>query len=195
MAAMRTLEEFFVDRLKDIYDAEKRIVRALPKMVKAASSPELSSAFEQHLEQTEGHIQRLEEIFENLDRPPGRKACHGMMGILEEGQEILDKEKEATDAVMDAALIAAAQDVEHYEICTYGCLRTWAELLGHHEEARLLQQTLDEEGETDKKLTELAQTINREALEQGEENGHSKEPAMVPARRGSSSRASTRRTR
>lgn len=195
MAAMRTLEEFFVDRLKDIYDAEKRIVRALPKMVKAASSPELSSAFQQHLEQTEVHIQRIEEIFENLDRAPGRKACHGMMGILEEGQEILDKEKEATEAVLDAALIAAAQDVEHYEICTYGCLRTWAELLGHHEEARLLQQTLDEEGATDKKLTELALTINREALEQGEENGHSKESAMVPARRGSSSRASTRRTR
>ena len=195
MAAMRTLEEFFIDRLKDIYDAEKRVVRALPKMAKAASSPELSSAFQQHLEQTEGHVQRLEEIFESLDRPPGRKACHGMMGILEEGQEILDKEKEATDAVMDAALIAAAQDVEHYEICTYGCLRTWAELLGHHEEARLLQQTLDEEGETDKRLTELALTINREALEQGEENGHTKEPAMVPARRGNASRSSTRRTR
>ena len=190
----RSLEEFFVDRLKDIYDAEKRITKALPKMVKAASSPELSSAFQEHLQQTETHVQRLEQIFENLDRTPGRKPCHGMMGILEEGSELM--EKDMSNSVMDAGLIAAAQDVEHYEICTYGTLRTWAELLGHEEEARMLQQTLDEEGETDKKLSDLAETINREAIEHTHENGGAEEAVPVPVRRSTSSgsRTSARRS-
>ena len=191
--AMHTLEEFFVDRLKDIYDAEKRIVRALPKLVKAATSPELASAFEAHLRQTEGHVERLEEIFESLGRQPGRKACHGIMGILEEGEEML--QKEAAGSVRDAGLIAAAQDVEHYEMCSYGCLRTWAELLGHEEEARILQETLNEEGEADKKLTALAQTINRDALEESGENGHAKEHAMVRARKSSTSSSRPMRPR
>ena len=180
-----SFEEFFVERLKDIYDAEKRITKALPKMVKSASSPELSSAFQEHLQQTEVHVQRLEQVFENLDRTPGRKPCHGMMGILEEGSEMM--EKSVAGPVMDAGLIAAAQDVEHYEICSYGTLRTWAELLGHDEEARMLQQTLDEEGETDKRLTELAESINKEAVEHVRENGGADEAVPVPVRRTSSS--------
>lgn len=184
--AVHTLEEFFVDRLKDIYDAEKRILRALPKMAKAATSADLASSFEAHLAQTEGHVERLEEVFERLDRQPGRKACHGIMGILEEGEEMM--QKEAPGSVRDAGLIAAAQDVEHYEMCSYGCLRTWAELLGHDEEARILQQTLNEEGETDKKLTKLAATINRDALAENGSNGGAKEPALVRSRKSSGTR-------
>lgn len=186
---MKSLEEFFVERLKDIYDAEKRVTKALPKMVKAASSPDLSSALQEHLQQTEVHVQRLEQVFENIDRTPGRKPCHGMMGILEEGSEML--EKHTPGPVLDAGLIAAAQDVEHYEICTYGTLRTWAELLGHDEESRILQQTLDEEGEADKKLTDLADTINREAVEHVRENGGVDEAVPVPVRRPTTSASRT----
>lgn len=194
MASMKSLEDLFVDKLKDIHDAEKRITKALPKMIKAASSPELSEAFEEHLQVTEQQIERLEQIFENLGKTPARKTCHGMMGILEEGTETM--EKEAPEAVMDAALISSAQEVEHYEIGAYGCLKAWADLLGHKEEARMLQQTLEEEEETDQKLTQLASTINTQAMnedgEEPEEDGE--QMAAVSRRSGNSSMSSGKKS-
>lgn len=164
---MRSLEELFIDKLKDIHDAERRITRALPKMIKNASSEELSDALQEHLDVTQQQIERLEEVFERLGKTPGRKTCHGMMGILEEGAEVM--EKEASPDVLDAALIASAQEVEHYEIGAYGCLRTWAEVLGRSDEARLLEQTLKEEKQADEKLNQLAETINQQAMREGEE--------------------------
>lgn len=164
--SMQSLEDLFVDKLKDIHDAEKRITRALPKMAKAATSPELVAAFEEHLAVTEKQIDRLDRIFESCEMSPGRKTCHGMKGILEEGEEMLSKEKdEAEKSVLDAALIASAQEVEHYEIGAYGSLKAWAEILGWSEEARLLAQSLEEEELTDEKLTELASAINPQARE------------------------------
>ena len=165
---MQKLEDLFVEKLKDMHDAERRITKALPKMAKAASSPELSAVFEEHLVVTERQIERIDRIFESCEIPAGRKTCRGMKGILEEGEELLSKEKnEAEAAVLDAALIAAAQEVEHYEIGAYGCLKTWAEVMGWSEEARLLSQSLDEEELTDEKLTELASAINPEARDAG----------------------------
>ena len=187
-----TLRELFVDELKDIYDAEHRITKALPKMAKAADSEELVSAFQEHLRETEEQIRRLEEVFESFDESPVKKTCKAMVGLLEEGQEIINEEGESP-AVNDASLIAAAQKVEHYEMATYGCLRTWAEMLGEDEAVRLLQITLDEEGATDKKLTEIAQSLNVEAAEQGEEE----EPAIVSQGRrgGNGGRSSQKRSR
>lgn len=183
MAGMKSLEDLFVDKLKDIHDAEKRISRALPKMIKAAASPELSEAFEEHLQVTEQQIERLEQIFQNMGKTAGRKPCHGMMGILEEGSETM--EKEAPDAVMDAALISSAQEVEHYEIGAYGCLKTWADVLGRREEAKLLQQTLEEEEEADDKLTQLAMTINSQAnRESGSEESDEEDQMVTVGRRG-----------
>ncbi len=162
---IQSLEDLFVDELKDLYNAENQLVKALPKMAKAASAEELRSAFEEHLEQTKGHVNRLEQIFKELDMAPKGKKCKGMEGLIEEGSERLDGDAE--DAVKDAALIAAAQRVEHYEIAAYGSVRTFAERLGRRQAARLLQQTLDEEGETDKKLTQIAESIsNPQAAEQ-----------------------------
>jgi ferritin-like metal-binding protein YciE len=152
------LEELLIEELKDLYDAEQQIAKALPKMAKKASSKELSKAFESHLRETEEQIARLERVFEALGQKPRRKKCKGVEGLLEEGKEIM-KEK-ADPAVKDAALIAAAQRVEHYEMAGYGCVRTWARLLGHDQAARLLQQTLDEEKATDEKLTRIAEGIN-----------------------------------
>ena len=181
---MQTLEDLFVDKLKDMYDAERRISRTLPKMIRRASSTDLSMAFTDHLRQTEGQIRRLDRIFRSIGTAPGRKTCHGMMGILEEGEELL--EKKVPKPVMDAALIGGAQEVEHYEIAGYGCLRTWAELLGRHDEARLLQETLEEEEEADRKLTEIASSINAHAEEvdeaQAEESGVERRPARRASR-------------
>jgi ferritin-like metal-binding protein YciE len=161
---LHSLEDLFADELRDLYSAENMIVKALPKMAKAASSPELQHAFQEHLEQTNHQVERLEQIFEQLDLSSRGKKCKAMEGLLEEGKEIL--KAEAEPAVLDAALIGAAQRVEHYEIAGYGCARTYARLLGHEEAANLLQQTLDEESATDKKLTHLAETIiNLEAAE------------------------------
>jgi len=187
---MRTLEDLFVDELKDVYDAERRITKALPKMIKAATSEELSSAFEEHLRQTEEHITRLDRIFESMDKAAGRKTCQAMVGLLEEGQSLM--EEDATDAVKDAALIAAAQKVEHYEIATYGCLRDWAQLLQNDEVARILQQTLDEEGETDKRLSEIAQSLNVEAAE-GMEDEDETEKVPVRAHSGTAKSGSRKR--
>jgi len=154
---LESLEILYVEELRDIYNAENQLLKALPKMAKAASSPELKQGFEDHLELTKEHVTRLEEIFEKLDKKPTGKTCKAMKGLVEEGSEIMDEEGE--DFVLDAGLIAAAQKVEHYEIASYGTVRAWAEMLGEEDAAELLQQTLDEEGETDKKLTELAEEI------------------------------------
>src|ERR1041385_4124046 len=158
-----TLKKLYLEELRDVYNAEQQLVKALPKMAKGASSDELKQAFEDHLEQTETHVERLEEIFKGLDESPKGKTCKAMKGLVEEGSEILEEEGE--DSVLDAGIIAAAQKVEHYEIASYGTVRTFAQLLGEDEAAELLQETLDEEGEADKLLNQLAQEIvNPEAL-------------------------------
>jgi ferritin-like metal-binding protein YciE len=162
-----TLKKLYVEELRDVYSAEQQLLKALPKMAKGASSDELKQAFEDHLEQTKGHVERLEEIFETLDEKPTGKTCKAMKGLIEEGSEILKEDGE--DSVLDAGIIAAAQKVEHYEMATYGTLRTWADLLNEDEAASLLQETLDEEGQADKTLNELAtEVINPEALLEGE---------------------------
>jgi ferritin-like metal-binding protein YciE len=158
-----SLQKLFIEELRDLYDAEHQLTKALPKMAEAASSPQLRAAFEHHLEQTKGHVQRLEQVFKKLGEKPSRKTCKAMKGLIEEGSDMIDEKAEP--AVKDAGLIAAAQRVEHYEIAGYGTVRTYAKLLRDDESARLLQQTLDEEGETDKKLTHLAESsINVEAV-------------------------------
>jgi ferritin-like metal-binding protein YciE len=158
------LQELFVEEVRDIYDAEKQLVKALPKMAKAAESEELRAAFEEHLEITRAHVGRLEEVFKGLGMAARGKTCEGMKGLIEEGQEAME-EMEGT--VLDAALIASAQKVEHYEIATYGTLATFAEVLGLEDAKDLLGQTLDEEKEADEKLTQIASQINPEA-EKGE---------------------------
>jgi len=191
--AVHTLRELFTDQLHDVYDAEHRLTRALPKMAKAASSDDLRQAFEEHLRQTEEHVTRLEQVLEAMDEPVNRKPCKAIVGLLEEGEELMNEEDEN---VRDAALIAAAQKVEHYEMATYGCLRTWADLLGEDEASRILQTTLNEEGAADHKLSEIAESLNIEAMENdgmGMEEGE-EETAKVPAKRGNGSR-STQKSR
>jgi ferritin-like metal-binding protein YciE len=164
--SLDSLEKLFVEELKDVYNAEKQILRALPRMAKAASAPELQQAFTKHLKETEGQVQRLERVFQELGQSARGKTCKGMQGLLEEGKEVLEKEGEP--AVIDAALIASAQRVEHYEIAAYGCLRTYAQLLGYSQAEQLLQQTLKEEEATDKKLTDLGESgINEAAASAG----------------------------
>jgi ferritin-like metal-binding protein YciE len=159
---LSTLQDLLVEELQDIYDAENQILKALPKMAKAASAPQLRQAFEDHLEQSRTHVERLDRVFEQFGAKSKGKPCKAMQGLIAEGEEMI-KEK-ADPAVRDAGLIAAAQRVEHYEIAAYGCARTYARQLGQQQGAQLLQQTLDEEGMTDKKLTQLAETlINLEA--------------------------------
>jgi ferritin-like metal-binding protein YciE len=162
---MENLHDLFEDTLRDIYYAEKAILKALPKMAKKASSEDLTAAFEEHREQTEGHVQRLEAIFKMLDKTARGKKCEAIEGLAKEADEII-KEAE-TDTVRDAGMLAAAQAVEHYEISRYGTLKAWADKLGMKEAAQLLDQTLQEEKETDAKLTELAESeINVEADEE-----------------------------
>ena len=161
---LKNLQDLYVDELKDLYNAEHQILKALPKMIKAASAPELAEAFEEHMKVSEGQVVRLEKVFKMLEVSPKGKKCKAMEGLLEEGAELMSEEAEP--AVMDAGLIAAAQRVEHYEMAGYGCVRTFARLLGHDKAADLLQETLDEEADADKKLTELAESvINVEAME------------------------------
>lgn len=158
---LESLHDLFVDELKDLYNAENQLTKALPKMVKAASSEDLRTAFENHLAETQRQVERLERIFKELETSPKGKKCKAMAGLIEEGREMIEMDGE--DAVKDAALIAAAQRVEHYEIAGYGTVRTYAQLLGFDEAANLLQETLDEEAAADEKLTQLAQNINVEA--------------------------------
>jgi ferritin-like metal-binding protein YciE len=159
--SLNSLESLFIEELRDIYNGEKQILRALPKMAKAAESADLSQAFTKHLKETQGHVQRLERILRELGQAVRGKQCKGMMGLIEEGKEKLEEEGEA--AVLDAALIASAQKVEHYEIAAYGCLRTYAQLLGYDQVAKLLEQTLAEEEAADKKLTQLGEAGINEA--------------------------------
>jgi ferritin-like metal-binding protein YciE len=152
---MNRLDDLYLDQLKDLYSAEKQLVQALPKMAKAANSEELKMGFQEHLEQTKTQVNRLEQIFQSLGSSPGRKKCAAMEGLVQEGQEAIELEGDAT--IRDAALIAAAQRIEHYEIAAYGTVRTIANHLGHKDQSELLQTTLDEEGATDKKLTTMAE--------------------------------------
>ena len=163
--AQEAFKELYIDELRDLYNAENQLVKALPKMAKAANSDELRNGFEEHLEQTKGHVQRLEQIFKALGEKPTGKKCKGMEGLIAEGAETMGEDYE--DGVMDAALIGAAQRVEHYEIAGYGTVRTMAELLGEDEAVQLLEQTLEEEKETDQKLTDLASEISVEAKGEG----------------------------
>lgn len=160
--ANQELKDLYIDELKDLYNAENQLVKALPKLAKASSSDELREGFEEHLEQTKGHVERLEEIFEMLGESPKGKKCAGMEGLVEEGSEVMKEDFEG--AVMDAALIGAAQRVEHYEIAAYGTARALAETLGESDHVSLLEATLAEEEETNEKLTELAQQVNQQAL-------------------------------
>ena len=157
------LKNLYIDELKDLYNAENQLVKALPKLARAAASDELRQGFEEHLEQTKGHVERLEKIFQMLDESPKGKKCKGMEGLIEEGSEVMEQDYEAS--LLDAALIGAAQRVEHYEIAAYGTARSLAESLGETEHVSLLNETLEEEKETDEKLTELAGQINTEANE------------------------------
>ena len=154
---MQNLKDLYVEELRDLYSAEKQILKALPKMSKAASAPELKAAFDKHLTQTKGHVERLEQIFEALQLKPTGKTCKAMEGLVEEGKELMEEKPEPT--VLDAGLIAAAQRVEHYEMAGYGTVRTFAKLLGEEKASKVLQTTLDEEGETDRSLTELAERV------------------------------------
>ena len=184
----QALKELYIDELKDIYNAESQLVKALPKMAKAANSGELRTGFEQHLEQTRGHVERLEQIFKELGEKPSGKKCKGMEGLVAEGQEMMGEDFE--DDVMDAALISAAQRVEHYEIAAYGTVRTYAELLGEDTAVQLLEQTLEEEKETDQKLTDMASEINVKAMGEGSEEGSSEEEEEeTPRKKAKSARA------
>ena len=158
----KNLKELFTETLKDIYFAEKQILRALPKMAKQAESPELKQAFETHRDQTEGHVERLNEVFEQLGRPARGKTCEAILGIIDEAKEIMEEFKGAE--ALDAGLASSAQAVEHYEIARYGTLKTWALQLGLNDAAKLLDQTLQEEIQTDKLLTKLAtSSVNKKA--------------------------------
>ena len=168
MATVDSLHALLEEELKDIYDAEKQLTKALPKLAKKASSPDLKAGFEAHLQQTEEQIDRLEQVFEQLEMPAKGKPCKGMKSLIAEGQEMIGEAED--DDTRDAVMIAAAQKVEHYEIAAYGTIRTWAQLLGMNEVASLLEESLEEEKETDQKLTELAEShINLEAADQDEQ--------------------------
>jgi len=177
-----SLQQLYVEQLKDLYSAETQLVKALPKMAKAAKSEALREGFEQHLDQTRGHVQRLEQIFEALDENPKGRKCAGMQGLVAEGEAVIDENSDS-DA-LDAGLIAAAQRVEHYEIAGYGSVRTFAEMLGESDAVDLLQQTLNEEKETDEKLTEIAKQANAEAMNgasgSAEELEEVEEPPSAP---------------
>lgn len=169
-----TLHELLVEEIKDLYHAEKQLTKALPKMAKAATHDDLREAFESHLEETRGHVTRLEEVFAVLDEKPRAKTCEGMLGIIEEGNELL--QEDADGSVLDAGLIAAAQRAEHYEIGSYGTCVAWARLLGQDEAASLLEQTLEEEKAADEKLSSLAESeINQSALAEGSEEAEEEE--------------------
>ena len=158
------LHELFLEELADVYSAEQQITKALPKMAKAAESDELRMAFEEHLEQTQEQIARLEQVFRSLNETLKRKTCKGMQGLIEEGSEMMQEHKGSSE--IDAALIAAAQKVEHYEIASYGTLCTWAEQMGHDEALELLKQNIDEEETTDERLTEIAESLANQRAEQ-----------------------------
>ena len=185
---LESLKDLYLEELRDLYSAENQILKAMPKMIKSASHPELKQAFTRHQRETEGQVQRLERIFADLNESPKGKKCHGMEGLLEEGKDLIS-EKPHPD-VLDAGLIAAAQHVEHYEMAGYGTVRTYARQLGHDRHADLLQQTLDEEKATDLLLTEIAtRSINLDA-----ESPSDRATAAPAAKRGATKRAGARKS-
>jgi ferritin-like metal-binding protein YciE len=175
MAKLKSLDDLLVRELQDIFDAEKQITKALPKLAKAAADPELQAAFEEHLVQTEGQIERLEQVFKLLGVPAKGQKCDGMAGVIEEGRKMM--EEDADPSVKDAALIAAAQKVEHYEIASYGCVCTYAEMLGYEQVHDLLGQNLDEEETTDEKLTVLAESVINVEAEEADDTQEEEEEA------------------
>ena len=192
MPSLDSLHALLEEELKDIYDAEKQLTKALPKMAKKASSPDLKEGFEAHLRQTEEQIDRLEQVFEQLEMPAKGKPCKGMKNLIAEGDEMIGEAED--DDTRDAVMIAAAQKVEHYEIAAYGTLRTWAQLLGKNDVASLLEESLEEEKETDQKLTAIAEShINLEAADEGEDEEEDEMSGRGRAARGTR-KASTART-
>ncbi|OAM89650.1 ferritin-like domain-containing protein [Termitidicoccus mucosus] len=168
MTTTDTLHDLYIEQLRDLYNAENQLLKALPEMAKAAYDPSLKEGITTHLEQTKEHVRRLENIFENHDESPKGKTCKAMEGLIAEGRENISEHEDL--AVRDAGLIADAQRIEHYEIAGYGCVRTFAGILGHDRDMVVLQQTLDEEGETDKELTAIAGRLNFVAQEGGEDD-------------------------
>jgi ferritin-like metal-binding protein YciE len=202
MAEAKTLHDAFLDELRDAYDAEKQLTKALPKMAKAASSAELRTAFETHLEETRGQVTRLEEVFASLGEKARGKHCDGIAGIIEEGKAVM--EEDFDDATMDACLIAGGQRAEHYEIAAYGTLVAWARTMGHSEAAGLLQTTLDEEKAADEKLSSLAEgginqeasdTVNAEGTEDADEDEDEEAPPAPSSKKGSKVATATKATR
>jgi ferritin-like metal-binding protein YciE len=180
MADTGTLHDAFIDELRDTYDAERQLTKALPKLAKAATSPQLREAFEAHLEETLGQIERLEKVFETLDEKVRGKHCDGIAGIIEEGKSIM--EEDFDEVTMDACLIAAGQRAEHYEMAAYGTLVAWARAMGHTDAADLLEETLDEEKAADEKLSALAEGgINQGAANAGSSDDDDEEPVGVGA--------------
>jgi len=177
MAETGTLHDAFIDELRDTYDAERQLTKALAKLAKAATAPALREAFESHLEETQGQIERLEQVFESLDEKARGKHCDGIAGIIEEGKSIMEEDFE--DTTMDACLIAAGQRAEHYEMAAYGTLVAWARAMGHSEAADLLQETLDEEKAADEKLSGLAEGGINQAAAEGAHPNEDEEPAAV----------------
>jgi ferritin-like metal-binding protein YciE len=196
MADAGTLHDAFLDELRDTYDAEKQLTKALPRLAKAATSSNLRSAFESHLEETRGHVDRLERVFESLEEKPRGKHCEGIAGIIEEGKNIMGEEFD--EATMDACLIAAGQRAEHYEMAAYGTLIAWAQSMGHSEAATLLQQNLNEEKAADKKLSSLAEGgINQSAADAAhpEDDEEDEDASTMRGRSGGSATAVARRRR
>jgi ferritin-like metal-binding protein YciE len=194
MPSQGTLHDAFIEELRDTYDAEKQLIKAMPRIAKAASSPDLRAAFEQHLAETRAQVERLTRVFESIGEKPRGKHCDGMAGILEEAKSAL--EEDADDATMDALLIASAQRAEHYEMAAYGTLVSWAQAMGHTDAAQLLQETLDEEKATDEKLTTLAEGgINQQAADAAhpDMDEEDDEDAPPPAARRQPARASASR--
>lgn len=194
MAQAGTLHDAFIDELRDSYDAEKQLTKALPKLAKAATDPELRQAFETHLQETQGHVERLEQVFKSLDEKVQGKHCDGIAGIIEEGASVM--EEEFDDTTMDACLIAAGQRAEHYEMAAYGTLVAWAQAMGHTEVADILQQTLDEEKAADKKLSTLGEGgINQSAAEAAESDEEEQPVTKAPSsgRRSPSTAKASRR--
>src|SRR3954463_879082 len=181
MAQAGTLHDAFIEELRDTYDAEKQLIKALPKLAKAAASTDLRAAFESHLEETKGHVERLEQVFQSLEEKPRGKHCEGIAGIIEEGKSMMGEEFD--EATMDAVLIAAGQRAEHYEMAAYGTLIAWAESMGHTEALSLLQEILEEEKAADQKLTSLAESgINQEAAEAAHGEDEEDEEEETPSR-------------
>ena len=180
MADTGTLHDAFIDELRDAYDAEKQLTKALPKLAKAATNGKLRAAFETHLQETQGQIARLEQVFQNLDEPVRGKHCDGIAGIIEEGKSVM--EEDFDEITMDACLIASGQRAEHYEMAAYGTLVAWAQAMGHTQAVKLLQQTLDEEKAADKKLSGLAEGgINQGAADAAQSDEEDPAPAAVGA--------------